>query len=397
MKLVALLGVCALACGSQTQVVVAVESDFDVPMEVNRLAFAYRTDPGGAWKEQSSFRLLKPGQAGDMGEPVTTLPARFGLLDPDSDTKRIEVRVELLSNDIVVASRDATFDFVPRTVRIRLDHDCAHALCPDGKTCVPGLGCKRPDLDGRDAPREPNGPPCRCENFFPVCVGARWSYAECSPAHPECPRKTWVISDYTTIGSQSAEPELDRTYGKEQTWAFVQVRKAGTDDSQRWISVVPERDQVFWEKSKWFDRGWRPLHVEYQIPQRIRFDGTHLSPMQPWDMIESKAVDWLDKGEHPDSELRQLDEWTVVTPDSLPLPVRNHLDEFTQFKIVCHRRLGRFISPDGAEKTNDKTFCFGRGVGKVVEFTAPDMYELLYAWDVPSRTGRCSQGSVSGF
>ncbi len=366
------LALLLVGCGSatsepQTIITVEVRSDLLIPGDINQLVFRVFGDP-----KNSRTYELGPG----VGR-INKLPASFAVVRDSDEVEKVEVEVRgnqivSPSSTVEIVSRNVRVAFWPganRPITIDLALPCAKAACAAGKTCVPGWGCVDPDIDADGVPTaRRNGPPCDCNSYFPICVGARWEYRVCPPPRNDCQTKTWHISDWAKIG----DSDDDRKWGVAGLDAFVQVRILRTDRSRRWLTSDAEGRRLQWQKDLYY--GWPNWEVKttfFYRPNKLRIDARHVMIGEPWqEMYEEIAVK-----DATEPLVKHTDEWEVV-----PVP----MDYPPEFLLplgqpLCHRR-----RDDNGFATNVATFCFVRGIGKVFEDTANVGFErLLPDYSIP--------------
>jgi hypothetical protein len=139
---------------TSTQLVVLMDTDYDVPAEVDRIrarvSKVLETEAGAEEVETWSRVFSVDGDPTDAGQYA--LPATFAILPAAGDLDReIVIELEALangSNQVLVARRVRT-GFVPaeaRLIRILIYRACADLSCPDGQSCgcAGGAACATP-------------------------------------------------------------------------------------------------------------------------------------------------------------------------------------------------------------------------------------------------------------
>ncbi|NIW27579.1 MAG: hypothetical protein GWN25_10235, partial [Actinobacteria bacterium] len=138
----ALLALVALGCGTdpRTEVIVVVDSDLDVPAELDEITIEVIAPSGDT---QSSVATLGDGEPG--------LPRTLGLVHTGGSLGPFTVEVTGLQGGSPVVTRGATFQFQPEQTLVLTMHlvrSCTTIACGAGETCTES-GCQNPDSTGR--------------------------------------------------------------------------------------------------------------------------------------------------------------------------------------------------------------------------------------------------------
>ncbi len=128
----------AAACQSPTQLVVVVDSDFEVPKELASVQTIVSDDAG----ESLGSEVFDLGTYG--------LPLSFGIEGGDLSREQIQVLIQgLTPNDELLVDRAAIVGFVEgetRLLPIFLARQCSSTDCGEGRTCTE-LGCASAFVD----------------------------------------------------------------------------------------------------------------------------------------------------------------------------------------------------------------------------------------------------------
>jgi hypothetical protein len=355
--------VAALACGGggaaesgETSAVLAIVSDFKAPDEVSRLSVE---TVGGT------------GQVLELGPGKHQFPLNIALVSQSGGRERARVKLALSGADGGdVLARELAFDFVrggSRTIRIELDRMCARARCGEGRTCVPGWGCVSLDIGADGLPIEkPSRPACDCNSLFPVCVGARWTYRVCTEQElrlgQPCKEKNWEISDFRRAESTMAGGAAEQ--------AFLQFSTSSKENAFKWM--LKQGTRLLWWLDETYEPTWKPALTRSYQPGRLRIDEGRTAIGETFtERYFEKAL----KPGLPTQATEHVDEWTVVSVDTLAMAPRGFASTF------CQRHVDTAL-PTGATPPEDKTFCFARGVGKTYE-EGPNQFEFLLKAEVP--------------
>ena len=350
----------ATACGQDapTGIILEIRSNLDVPAEVDRLTVSVRSR--GRPLFQRDYPLgIEPGK--------WTLPSSLALAPAASPNGSMSIEaIGQLGNQLMIA-RILGVSFVPdevHRVALDLDRDCLGVVCLLGKTCVPGAGCVAVDTEP-SAPPPSRGPACNCQDHFPLCVGATWTYDQISTDTRLTTSKTYVISDHGLIDS-TAHDKAGRN-------AFLQFRLANGGVTRRWLGLEgePGARRLTYEKDDHFNTRWSAVLSTYFVPGKVRLDETRTTVGETWTTLHVQydyRADVL-----PDPPLQVTDRWKVIEPD-IPIRVRSRYSD-----LLCHERSVVVEDLVGTPQI----YCFARGVGKVYENTPEDDEEILQSYKIP--------------
>lgn len=133
-----------LSCGCEspaTQLVVLVDSDFDVPAELARVHVRVLDE---ADAEMSSHEFALAGEGVDPGPARFVLPLSFAVVPRGQDAdRRVAIEVDGLGPDDeeVIVRRRAVTGFIEEErllLPLFLARSCAGVACPSGQTCAAG-------------------------------------------------------------------------------------------------------------------------------------------------------------------------------------------------------------------------------------------------------------------
>ncbi len=183
----------ASSCAEETytQVVVVMDTDYQVPSEVDRIRARVLKVSEDGLTEKETWSEEFPLVAGDApASGLYSLPASFSVVPDKADLNReIVVEARALIGDEPVVTRTVRTGFVPgqfRVLRMFLYRECADATCPDGSSCgCPGAGsCVTPscvdeyvDPEGLEVTSDPGvlppdpGIPEGCGSGLTSCAG----------------------------------------------------------------------------------------------------------------------------------------------------------------------------------------------------------------------------------
>lgn len=135
----ALAGFLLFGCDpvTRTEVIVEVDTDLDVPDELNALTIEV-VDPIYGTKEET-----------DDIPSVDHLPATLGLVHYEGDLGPFVVTAIGRRGNMARVERTASFYFVPErtlVLPLRLLYDCLYQTCEQGETCTEN-GCASIDID----------------------------------------------------------------------------------------------------------------------------------------------------------------------------------------------------------------------------------------------------------
>ena len=147
-RLLALLGLVLLGFGcaesASTQVVVLMDTDYETPVEVDRIrarvSKVLDTETGAEERETWVQEFAVSEDPGGMSG-VYSLPATFGIVPADGDVERdIVIELEALQSgtEQVLVSRRVKTGFMSgetRLLRMHLYRACEALTCPSGESC----------------------------------------------------------------------------------------------------------------------------------------------------------------------------------------------------------------------------------------------------------------------
>ncbi|OGQ16885.1 MAG: hypothetical protein A2138_12100 [Deltaproteobacteria bacterium RBG_16_71_12] len=253
--------------------------------------------------------------------------------------------------------------------------DTGNVCCDD--VCVRGDRCPECEVEqsGLDA-----SPPCDCDSFLPMCVGARWDYDEFEPS-TEAPlgSKTQVLIDFKDPG----DPSFDKTSFE----AFVSCRTS--DDSLRTAWQTVEGARTLWQMDQWFGLERTLTKTAYYVPSRLRLDESRATPGDAWTesntlyTIVAPGIDAQPCNDgNPPAPLAdveggyqcatELEQWSVLSLAEATTYGAD-LAGYQPQDVLCH----------AVERGEVKIYCFARGVGKFFELEVGAKRELLVDHYVP--------------
>jgi hypothetical protein len=352
----ALAALALAACSSgQTGIVLEVATELRIPDQMDALSVRVRS--GDRTLMMHTYELGEP--------PKLRLPAKLGLQRQGDGDGPISIELAARRRSQLMVSRNLRVKFLPgevREVKVDLDLECLGVICPSTDTCVPQRGCVDPDLD---APVPTTNTPCDCDSYFPLCVGATWTYAQTGPNNLDGV-KTWLIQAEAAIGGE---------YGKAGLHGFVQFRQLDGGVARRWLRVdgTPGDQRVFWEKDEFFSNTGSLAQTTYYVPNKLRFDDSHRLLNQPWPLMYQQ-IDLRPGVPNPDA-LAFDEKWEVV-----PAETQVNFPKLTFKEALCQRRSA---TDSNGFTWPAQTYCFVKGVGKVYERTAGGDEEILVSYAVP--------------
>lgn len=122
-----------------TEVVLEVDSDFDVPGELSAIEIEV-TSPDDATQRAMA----------DLGDGEPGLPRTLSLVQEDAPLGPYRVRVTGFRRGMMLLRRDAEFTFVrdeSRLLRLDLEQACESVSCPGNRTCEAGE-CRDREVTG---------------------------------------------------------------------------------------------------------------------------------------------------------------------------------------------------------------------------------------------------------
>lgn len=145
---VAIAWVVAGCSDPATQLVVAVDTDYAVPSEIDRVRVEV-VEAGGVVAREQVFDLAQ-----------TRVPFSFAVVPRDDDASRAVVLTfsALAPDGAARVTRRVETGFregKSLLLRILLDRGCEGATCAAGETCVDGGSCGSPRIDPRSLPEAP--------------------------------------------------------------------------------------------------------------------------------------------------------------------------------------------------------------------------------------------------
>lgn len=356
-------GLGACAGDPPTGIVLEISTDMRVPGEIDKLTINVRS--------KGRFLLARNYPLGE--EPGRwTLPASVALTPAGPQDAMVSVEALAHLGGQVMVARTMTIPFTPGQVyrgQVELVRECRGVLCGAGKTCIPGGGCHAVSEPPGQVP-PPKGPPCDCEDFFPMCVGATWTYEDVSFNTNVPTAKTYVVQDYGPIEAMG--------HDKWKKNGFVQFRVINGGLTRRWITVEGDagRRRLYYEVDDNFDSQWQQVLSTYFVPAKLRLDGTRTVVGETW-VTEHAQYDYRAHAP-PDPVLTVKDRWMVV-PVPLDLPARLR-EAFKDRELLCQKRTTGVLED---LPSVEQIYCFARGVGKIYDFTVGNDTERLTSYDVP--------------
>lgn len=309
--------------------------------------------------------------------PTHALPLQVGVQNTANDDREVTIEATAFGGNLPLVQRRIETRFaahLAKAVSLTLDPRCLLRVCPAGLSCVPGYGCLSPRFDPSPPSGRPHGESCRCNDPFPICVGASWRYLVLSNGRAPVPKR-WFIVDHGPIGD-SAPSEHDLRYGKADLLAYLQVNDEKDARRRRWISR-DENGDIRWQKDELVDSAGAVTTRRYYSPGRLRFlrrPPTTLTWDSEFTEITVNAMTGVALAPQERKE-----QWALVSPPAATEPeAREALDKWAKRGLTCQQR----TSMDANGQTST-IFCFVEGVGKVYEVTPRVEEELLVDWDVP--------------
>lgn len=136
---------------ADTHLVVVMDTDYDVPTEVDRIRARVLKVSEDGTDEVETWNQEFPVTAGNTSETgMFALPASFSVVPEGADIDReVVVELDAAIEDLVLVTRRARTSFVPgefRVLRMFLYRACAEADCVEGTSCgcTNGAACANP-------------------------------------------------------------------------------------------------------------------------------------------------------------------------------------------------------------------------------------------------------------
>jgi len=220
-----------------------------------------------------------------------------------------------------------------------------------------------------DASLEPDAPlpdGLVVRNYFPLAVGASWTYQVTDPLFPGAPAETKVqtVEAFEDVGGEKAGVmafRLKTVKPGDETITWQETTSTGLTirHREREFTVVGASSSLRADN--------------FYYPYKLRVDGTmdHVVANAVWETMHEEKV--YDSSAPAGKTIAKTERWTVIAVDEM---ITVPAGTFTTLRV----RRQTLVGAGGGEGA-DKTYWFAEGIGKIKE--TGGQTEELAAYSLP--------------